>query len=140
MAGQDFAAGQNADNRTFNAEQNRLTRQAATEAAGRGLSGQIATDAARDVAAILLDPNIDRDNKQIQINQRWDNARTAQQIADRANGTNFADIFPGGAANPRAETAQTVSPQTQQQIIDQAVSRIVQNNQGNQRPSGGEGA
>lgn len=130
IAGQQFASGENQANRQFTAEENRLTREATTEAAGRGLSGQIATDAARDVAAILLDPNIDRDNKQIQINQRWDNARTAQTIADRANGTNFADIFPGGASNPRTG-AQPVTPQTQQQIIDQSVNRIVQDYQTN---------
>ena len=134
---QTFTAGQNelgrqanrdlqGDSQTFTAEQNRLTREATTQAASRGLSGQIATDAARDVAAILADPNIDQENKQALVDRRWDSARTAQQIADGANGTNFADIFPGGRLNPRTETAQTVTPQTQQQIIDQAVNRIVE--------------
>ena len=90
----------------------------------------MAQSAADRVAAILADPNIDQENKQALIDRVWDNARTAQGINDRANNTNFSDIFPGGASNPRTG-AQPVTPQTQQQIIDQSVNRIVQDYQTN---------
>jgi hypothetical protein len=131
IASQEFTSGENATNRTFTAEENRLNREAQVAATSKGLTGQIAQNAASEVSRILSDPNIDQENKQGLIDRVWDNARRAQGIADAANGTNFDDIFPGGASNPRVETAQTITPQTQQQIIDQAVNRIVEQRAGN---------
>lgn len=161
IAGQEFASGENLANRlfqanenalaravtqeegrlgrAFTAEENRLTREASREAASRGLSGQIAAQASIDVARILADPNIDKDNKPGLIDTAWKNARTAQSAVDGVNGTNFADIFPGGPrGQPLGEVQPT--PQTQQQIIDQAVNRIVQGYQTNNPANRFEGS
>lgn len=148
MAGQQFQANENALaravtqeegrlGRAFTAEENRLTREASREAASRGLSGQIAAQASMDVARILADPNIDKENKPGLIDTAWKNARTAQSAVDGVNSTNFADLFPGGPkGQPLGEVQPT--PQTQQQIIDQAVNRIVQGYQ--TRPAEVQGA